>query len=384
MRAVIIGAGRMAEAVLRDFATHGPFDEVTVADVDAARAEELARARGGGLARAVAVDAGDEEAAARVIAGHDVCASAAPYRYNLTLARAAIAAGAHFVDMGGNNDVVAAELALDGDAKAAGVTVVPDMGLAPGMTNVLAAALISGFDDVRDVHLRVGGLPRDPQPPLGYALVFSVYGLINEYAEPCLILKDGDVATAPPLTGVEELEFPPLGRLEAFHTSGGSSTLPHTYRGLVRELDYKTIRYPGHSAAVKPLFDLGLASEEEVSVGGVRFKPRDVLAERLASVLPEGEDDVVLVRCWAAGTARGEEKAASLELVDYADAASGLTAMQRTTGFPVAVAAATLASGGVKKADAVPPEVAFEPGPFIAALRERGLDIRYGGLKANG
>ncbi|HUV86436.1 MAG TPA: saccharopine dehydrogenase C-terminal domain-containing protein [bacterium] len=384
MRAVIIGAGRMAEAVLRDFATHGPFDEVTVADVDAARAEELARARGGGLARAVAVDAGDEEAAARVIAGHDVCASAAPYRYNLTLARAAIAAGAHFVDMGGNNDVVAAELALDGDAKAAGVTVVPDMGLAPGMTNVLAAALISGFDDVRDVHLRVGGLPRDPQPPLGYALVFSVYGLINEYAEPCLILKDGDVATAPPLTGVEEFEFPPLGRLEAFHTSGGSSTLPHTYRGLVRELDYKTIRYPGHSAAVKPLFDLGLASEEEVSVGGVRFKPRDVLAERLASVLPEGEDDVVLVRCWAAGTARGEEKAASLELVDYADAASGLTAMQRTTGFPVAVAAATLASGGAKKAGAFPPEVALEPGPFIAALRERGLDIRYGGLKANG
>lgn len=373
MKAVIIGAGRMAEAVLYDFATRGPFDEVTVADVDAARAEELARARGGGLARAAAVDAGDEEAAARVIGGRDVCVSAAPYRYNLTLARAAIAAGAHFVDMGGNNDVVAAEFALDGEAKAAGVAVVPDMGLAPGMTNVLAAALISAFDDVRGVHLRVGGLPRDPQPPLGYALVFSVYGLINEYAEPCLILKDGEIATVPPLTDVEDVDFPPLGRLEAFHTSGGSSTLPHTYRGLVRELDYKTIRYPGHCASVKPLFDLGLASEEEVSVGGARVKPRDVLAERLASALPEGEDDVVLVRCWATGTARGEEKAASLELVDYADAESGLTAMQRTTGFPVAVAAATLASGGIKKAGAFPPEVALEAGPFIAALEGRGL-----------
>lgn len=373
MKAVIIGAGRMAEAVLYDFATRGPFDEVTVADVDAARAEELARARGGGLARAAAVDAGDEEAAARVIAGRDACVSAAPYRYNLTLARAAIRAGAHFVDMGGNNDVVAAELALDGEAKAAGVTVVPDMGLAPGMTNVLAAALISALDDVRGVHLRVGGLPRAPQPPLGYALVFSVYGLINEYAEPCLILKDGDVAAVPPLTGVEELEFPPLGRLEAFHTSGGSSTLPHTYRGLVRELDYKTIRYPGHCAAVKPLFDVGPASEEEISSGGARVERCDVLAERLASVLAEGEDDVVLVRCWARGTARGEEKAASLELVDYADAASGLTAMQRTTGFPVAVAAATLASGGAKKAGAFPPEVALEAGPFIAALESRGL-----------
>jgi lysine 6-dehydrogenase len=373
MKAVIIGAGRMAEAVLYDFAMHGPFDEVTVADVDAARAEELARGRGRGLARAAAVDAGDEETAAGVIAGHDVCVSAAPYPYNLTLARAAIRAGAHFVDMGGNTDVVAAELALHEEAKAAGVAVVPDMGLAPGMTNALAAALVAAFDEVNELCLRVGGLPRAPHPPLGYALVFSVYGLINEYAEPCLILKDGDVATVPPLTGVEELDFPPVGRLEAFHTSGGASTLPHTYRGLVRELDYKTIRYPGHCAAVKPLFDLGLASEDEVSIGGVRIKPRDALAERLASVLPEGGDDVVLVKCWAAGTARGEERAASLELVDYADAASGLTAMQRTTGFPVAAAAAALASGGVKKAGAFPPEVAFEPGPFMAALEGRGL-----------
>jgi lysine 6-dehydrogenase len=223
MKAVIIGAGRMAEAVLYDFATHPVFDEVTVADVDAARAEELARARGGGLARAAAVDAGDEDDVGKLVAGHDVCVSAAPYRYNLTLARAAIAAGAHFVDMGGNNDVVAAELALNGRAKAAGVAVVPDMGLAPGMTNVLAAALISAFDDVRDVHIRVGGLPREPKPPFGYSLVFSVYGLINEYAEPCLILEDGEIATVPPLTDVEDVEFPSLGRLEAFHTSGGSS-----------------------------------------------------------------------------------------------------------------------------------------------------------------
>jgi lysine 6-dehydrogenase len=378
MKAVIIGAGRMAEAVLYDFATHPVFDEVTVADVDAARAEELARARGGGLARAAAVDAGDEDDVGKLVAGHDVCVSAAPYRYNLTLARAAIAAGAHFVDMGGNNDVVAAELALNGRAKAAGVAVVPDMGLAPGMTNVLAAALISAFDDVRDVHIRVGGLPREPKPPFGYSLVFSVYGLINEYAEPCLILEDGEIATVPPLTDVEDVEFPSLGRLEAFHTSGGSSTLPHTYRGLVRELDYKTVRYPGHCAAVKPLFDLGLASEEEVTIAGARVKPRDVLAERLASILPEGEDDVVLVRCRAAGTARDEKKAASLELVDYADAASGLTAMQRTTGFPVAAAAATLAAGGAKKAGAFPPEIALEAGPFIAALESRGLTFTKG------
>ncbi len=380
MRAVIVGAGRMAEAVLYDFVTRGVFGEITVADVDLAHAEDLCAKRGGGLARAAAVDAADEAAARKLIAGRDVCVAAAPYRYNLKLAKAAIRAGAHFVDMGGNNDVVRAELALDGKARAAGVTVVPDMGLAPGMTNVLAAALVAALDEVSELRLRVGGLPREPKPPLGYALVFSPYGLINEYVEPCLVLREGDIATVPPLTAVEELDFPPVGRLEAFHTSGGASTLPYTYRGRVRDLDYKTIRYPGHCAAVKPLFDLGLAGEDEITIGDARVKPRDVLAERLAAALPEGKDDVVLIRCWVTGKIAGKERTASLELVDYADAASGLTAMQRTTGFPVAVAAATLAAGGVKKAGAFPPEVALEPGPFLAALRERALDIRTGGF----
>jgi lysine 6-dehydrogenase len=376
MKAVIIGAGRMAEAVLYDVVNSGGYDAITVADADVARAEALCAARGGGLARAATLDAADEEAAAELIAGHDVCASAAPYRYNLTLARAAVRAGAHFVDMGGNNDVVAAELALDAGALAAGVAVVPDMGLAPGMTNVLAASLIGRLDEVEELRIRVGGLPRNPAPPLDYALVFSPYGLINEYAEPCLVLEGGAVATVPPLAGVEDLDFPPLGRLEAFHTSGGASTLPHTYRGRVRELDYKTIRYPGHCAAVKPLFDLGLASEEEISVGAVRVRPRDVLAERLVAALPEGRDDVVLVRCWAAGKSKGEERTVSYELVDYADAATGLTAMQRTTGFPVAVAATMLADGTIKKAGAFAPEIAFEAESFVEALRARGFDIR--------
>ena len=366
----------MAEAVLYDFVKFGGYDEVAVADADLARAEALCAARGGGLARGAALDAADEEAAAELVAGHDVCVSAVPYRYNVTLARAAVRAGAHFVDMGGNNDVVAAELALDEEARAAGVAIVPDLGLAPGMTNVLAASLVGRLDVAGELHIRVGGLPQKPSPPLNYALVFSPYGLINEYAEPCLVLEAGDVATVPPLTGVEDLDFAPLGRLEAFHTSGGASTLPYTYRGLLRELDYKTIRYPGHCAAIKPSFDLGLASEEEVEIGGVRVRPRDVFAERLAAVLPEGKEDLVVVRCWAAGKSRGTDKTVSYELLDYADEATGLTAMQRTTGFPVAVAATMLADGTVKKAGAFAPEVAFEPDLFIKALRERGLDIR--------
>jgi lysine 6-dehydrogenase len=376
MKAVIVGAGRMAEAVLYDFVNCGGYEAIAVADANLSRAEALCAARGGGLTRAARLDAAAEDAAAKLIAGHDVCVSAAPFRYNLTLARAAVRAGAHFVDMGGNNDVVAAELALDEEARAAGVTVVPDMGLAPGMTNVLAASLVSRLDEVEELHIRVGGLPQTPEPPLHYALVFSPYGLINEYAEPCLVLEDGDVKTVPPLSGVEQFDVAPLGRLEAFHTSGGASTLPHTYRGRIRRLDYKTVRYPGHCAAVKLLFDLGLASEDEVVIGAVKVRPRDVLAERLATVLPEGREDLVVVRCRATGKSGGQDRTVSYELLDYADAPSGLTAMQRTTGFPVAVAATMLADGAVKKSGAFAPEAAFEPDRFIKSLRERGLDIR--------
>jgi len=376
VKAIIVGAGRMAEAVLHDFVRFNLFEAITLADADGARAEDLARRRGGGVARAVALDAADGRAVARAVAGHGVVVSAVPYRYNLGLARAAVAAGAHFTDMGGNNDVVAAELALDGEARQAGVTLVPDMGLAPGLATVLAAALVARLDETAEVHIRVGGLPREPKPPLDYALVFSPYGLINEYAEPCLVLREGRVEIVEPLTGVEELDWPPFGRLEAFHTSGGASTLPRTWAGRVRELDYKTIRYPGHCARVKPFFDLGLASQDEITIGHARVRPRDVFAERLASALPEGDDDIVLVRCWAKGTKGGKPTTLTYELVDYADAATGLTAMMRTTGWPVAVAAQLLAEDKTARPGALPPELAFAPEAFLAALGKRGLDLK--------
>lgn len=380
MKAIIVGAGRMAEAVLYDFVTFKTFEAITLADADLARAQELAVRRGGGITAAAVVDAADEAAVQRLTAGHDVCVSAAPYRFNLGLARAAIAAGAHFVDMGGNNDVVAAELALNEEARKAGVTIVPDMGLAPGLVSIVAASFRARFDEVDEIHLRVGGLPREPQPPLNYALVFSPYGLINEYAEPCLIIRGGRLETVPALGEIEELEFAGFGRLEAFHTSGGASTLPHTFLGLVRELDYKTIRYPGHAAQIRLLFDLGLASQEEVAVGGARVAPRDLLVERLIAALPEGTDDVILLKCWAAGTKGGKKATASYEVIDYADAATGLTAMMRMTGFPVAIAAATLARGEAA-AGALPPEKAFAPAPFLDALRERGIAASDSGLK---
>src|SRR6185436_14645703 len=171
----------------------------------------------------------------------------------------------------------------DAEARAAGINIIPDCGLAPGMVAVLVAHGASKFETLDEVHIRVGGLPQDPKPPLDYQLVFSVEGLINEYIEPARVIRDGRITTVESMTEVESLDFPaPFGTMEAFQTSGGTSTLVETYLGNVRELDYKTIRYPGHCEKFKTMIDLGLCPSEPV--GGV--VPRRLFGELLVRNLP--------------------------------------------------------------------------------------------------
>jgi lysine 6-dehydrogenase len=148
--------------------------------------------------------------------------------------------------LGGNNYIVDAQLALDEAAKKANINIVPDCGLAPGMVSVLAMHGANRFDETEEIHIRVGGLPQTPKPPLDYQLVFSVEGLINEYIESARVIRDGKIIEVNSMTELETLAFDGFSALEAFQTSGGTSTLPDTFCGKVKELDYKTIRYAGH------------------------------------------------------------------------------------------------------------------------------------------
>ncbi|MFO7674735.1 MAG: saccharopine dehydrogenase C-terminal domain-containing protein [bacterium] len=375
MKVAVFGAGMMARAAVFDLVRQPDVTEVRVADREPRALASLRRFVGGRKLRPVEADAADLEAAEEFICGTDVAVSCVPYPLNFGLAEAAIACGAHFCDLGGNNDAVADELGLDRRARRAGVTLVPDCGLAPGLVGVIAADAVGRLDRCESLRLRVGGLPRRPKPPFGYGIVFSAEGLVNEYAEPCRVLRRGRARTVPPLADLETLSFPPLGRLEAFSTSGGVSTLTETLRGVVRELDYKTIRYPGHCAKVRPLFELGLASTEPVTIGRASVAPRELLVRRLEAALGFERDDLVLLRVDAAGTRRGRPARLRYRLFDRADRRTGLTAMMRCTGFPVALAALTLGRGLAFRAGALPGELAFEPGPYLAGLRERGLRL---------
>jgi lysine 6-dehydrogenase len=357
----------MGLGAVHDLAAQPDVARVTVADVDAARAQTVA-ARAGAKGRAVSLDCSDHAAVVDLMRGHAAAISCVNYWLNEALAKAAIEAGTNFCDLGGNNTVVDAELALDAAAKAAGVNIVPDCGLAPGMTAVLVAHAVSRVENADEIHIRVGGLPLEPKPPLDYQLVFAVEGLINEYVERARVLRGGEIVTVDSMTELEELEFPaPFGQLEAFQTSGGTSTLVETYLGRVRELDYKTIRYRGHCAKFKAMIDLGLCSSEPVN--GV--VPRKFFGDMLVRNLPHDEPDAVLVRVEVIGGG----KRLRYDIVDRYDEATGLSAMMRTTAFPASIVALMMARGQTTAKGALPQERCIPPEAFMRELAARGIKV---------
>src|SRR5688500_17471305 len=310
---------------------------------------------------------------------NDSCICGVTYFHNLRLARAAIDARANFCDLGGNNAVVDAEHALDSEARAAGVRITPDCGLAPGMVSVLVAHGAERFETLEEVHIRVGGLPQHPRPPLDYQLVFSVEGLINEYVERARVIRDGRLVEVESMTEIESLEFPePFGRMEAFQTSGGTSTLPETFAGRLRELDYKTIRYPGHCERFKLLLDLGLAGSDEVEVDGARLSPRRLLGAMLTRHLPADEPDLVFVRVEFKGRMTVDEAAVRTlryDIIDRQDERTGLSAMMRTTAFPASIIAQMMARGETSGTGAVPQERSVPPRRFVEELVARNIII---------
>jgi len=381
MRILVLGAGRMGLGAAFDLARNSEdVEAVTVADIDEGRARAVAETIGSDKVRALRTDVEDTSRVVELMRGHDSVISCVTYFHNLRLARAAIEARANFCDLGGNNAVVDAELALDSEARAAGVRVTPDCGLAPGMVSVLVAHGAERFQNLEEVHIRVGGLPQKPRPPLDYQLVFSVEGLINEYVERARVIREGKLIEVESMTEIESLEFPaPFGRMEAFQTSGGTSTLPETFAGRLRELDYKTIRYPGHCERFKLLIDLGLASSEEVDLDGSRISPRRLLGEMLARHLPADEPDLVFVRVEFKGrmTDGGETtRTLRYDIIDRHDERTGLSAMMRTTAFPASIVARMMARGETSGAGAIPQERSVPPARFVEELAARGIVIK--------
>ncbi len=377
MRFLVIGAGLQGYAAAFDLARTQGVTEVVVADSNAGRAREAAARLNPTVAtvRAEILDVSNEPRLADRLRGFDVVISAVPYFLNLMLTRAAIEARVSFCDLGGNTDLVREQEALDPQARAAGVTIVPDCGLAPGMANVLAAAGIARLDRAESVKIRVGGLPLKPRPPLEYMMVFSMHGLLNEYLGKATVLRNGRLSTVETLTDVEELKFPkPVGRAEAFVTLGGTSTMPWTYEGKLKTLDYKTVRYPGHAAKIRLLRDLGLLEKNPILVDNLSVSPRAVFAAAAEPRLTfPGEPDLVVMRVVVGGVKDGRRREIIFEMLDRMDKKNGITAMMRTTAYPTTAAALMIARGETPFRGVAAMERAIPAEAFVREIPRHGL-----------
>jgi lysine 6-dehydrogenase len=249
--------------------------------------------------------------------------------------------------------------------------------LAPGLGNLLAAHALATFDEPHHIHVRCGGLPRRPVGPLGYKLVFNFDGLINEYSGSGEFLRDGRRVDIPALSELERIEFPPpLGLCEAAVTSGGTSTCSQTFLGKLESFDYKTVRYPGHFATVRAMFELGCFEHELPLADGRILRPRAVLRDLLEArlVFPDVPDLVVL-RCTVLGRHNGSACKRVYELMDFQDPESGFTAMERTTAFPAALVAYMQARGLIP-AGARPLESAVPVAQYLAELPAHEVQVR--------
>jgi len=326
----------------------------------------------------VEVDARDHAAARRAMEGATAVMCALPYYFNLEMTRLAIDAGVHFSDLGGNTEIVVQQKALDAQACARGVSVIPDCGLAPGMVNILAQLGIARSDTVSSVKIFVGGLPQAPEGPLKYQIVYSLEGVLDYYTTLSWVLRGGRRTQVKALSELEPVSFDaPLGTLEAFHTAGGLSTMASRYEGKIPVMEYKTLRYPGHAHIMEAIRDLGLLDLAPLDVQGQRVVPRDVAVAAMMPHLrrPDGKD-LVALRVIVEGTRAGSPVTHVWELVDRYDEKNGISAMERTTGYSLAITGQLQAEGAALSAGVHTPDECVPGERYVTELTQRGIRIR--------
>ena len=379
MRFVVLGAGLQGSACAFDLMRSEGVDEVVLADLNVSKLPRFLEGyREDDRLRTVALDANDEDAVRRVLEGAVACLNALPYYFNYDMARLAVEAGAHYADLGGNTEIVRQQLGLDEQARARGISVIPDTGLAPGMVNILAAAGIAEMDSVDSMKIRVGGLPKDPKPPLNYQIVYSLEGVLDYYTTKSWVLRDGRPTEVDALSEVESVDFPePVGTLEAFHTAGGLSTMAWDYEGQIPTMEYKTLRYPGHAHIMKSIRDLGLLDLDPVKVGDADIAPRDLFIAVVDPKLRKPDSpDLVALRVEVIGELDGRPRRVRYDLLDYFNPKTGVSAMERTTAYSLSITGQMQADGRIERDGVFTPDRGVPADEYIRELGRRGIQIQ--------
>lgn len=376
---LVLGAGLQGSACAYDLLQNPAVQKVILADLNLDQLPRfLERYRNDPRLELLPLDARDEQAVLAAMGRAQACMNALPYYFNLQMARLAVHSGVHYSDLGGNTEIVFQQLELDDEARAKGVSVIPDCGLAPGMVNILAADGIQALDKADAVRIYVGGLPQEPQPPLNYQIVYSLHGVLDYYTTLSWVVRDGEPKQVEALSELEPVDFPsPVGTLEAFHTAGGLSVMPWTYKGQIPTMEYKTLRYPGHADIMRAIRELGLLDLEPLAVGEQQVVPRDLFIAAVEPRLkrPEGRD-LVALRVVVDGTRGGEAHRVTYDLLDFFDEENEISAMERTTGYSLSITGQMQVTGQIAMEGAQTPDRCVPAAAYIDELGRRGVEIR--------
>ncbi|MBN1563615.1 MAG: saccharopine dehydrogenase NADP-binding domain-containing protein [Anaerolineae bacterium] len=380
----VLGAGRQGVATAYDMIMHGGGASVLLADYNANVAKNAAARINQLVGQQVAtwqqVDASDTDAITAAIEGLDVFLCGTPFGYIPNATTAALRAGVSMVDYGGHTPTVLEQLKRDAEAKARGIAIVPDCGMGPGMNNTLGTYAVELLEaeglTPRDVFLWDGGIPQNPIPPWNYQCAFNLNGLTNEYYGEVAVLRDGKRQMIGAFEELEPISFEGVGDLEAFTTTGGTSTAPYTFEGKLQTYLNKTCRWPGHFAQFKAYQLLGLFELDPVEVNGRTIVPRDVFHALLEPhITAPLIKDICVLRAQGIGVdASAATRSVIIDIVDRYDETTGFTAMERITGWHAAIMAEFIARGTVTPG-AWPMEQAVAATTFMEEVRERGFAV---------
>jgi lysine 6-dehydrogenase len=377
----VLGSGMQGTAAAYDLALFASPSKILLGDVSLELAQKSAervnKLVGRPICQAVQVDALNAPQLKAFLDPVDVLVSAVPYHFQPQVVPVAIEAKTSMIDLGNDTIDTFETLKRDADAKAAGITIVPDTGLAPGLVNSLGNYFIETLDEVDTIRLYCGGLPQHPKPPFDYMLVFSLEGLVGEYTDETIVLRDGEVQVIDTMIELEQIQVEGLGEMEAFTTSGGTSTSPYTLKGKVKNYEYKTVRYPGHCEKMKLFKDFGFWGLDPVVANGQTIVPRDLFCTLMEPALRDDTDrDLVFVRAAAWGKKDGKEVHMETDILDYHDEATGFTSMERLTGFSSAIIAAEIGNGGIP-AGCHAYENSMTGKRFVEEIQRRGFQIKF-------
>lgn len=371
MKVIVLGSGKIGSVMAKDFSKTGA--KITMSDISLERAKKAAQEIG---ADYTAINTADYTNLVRKIEEYDLVLGALPGDYGFTAVKAAIEARKNMVDVSFTPED---PLTLNQNSKKAGTTIIPDSGVAPGLSNLLVGYSASRLDKVEKAEIMVGGIPEIRVPPLDYTITWSADGLIDEYIRDVNIIQNGEKVQVPALSGLENIQFPGVGTLEAFYTDGLRS-LVGSLPG-VENMYEKTLRYPGHVEKIKLLKELGFFSEDPVTVLGSEVTPKLVTARLLERSLWKPEiGDLLAMMIEVSGMKNGKKKSYKHTVLEYQDHETGVSAMARTTAYTASIVAGLLADGHVKERGVIPMEKLGQDHSFVkklfAELAKRDVEIK--------